>query len=351
MNFYQRLIVSLAILVLGISAYAADESPFAVSAPFKAPTSSPSAIPSGDGLRQGGDTIADAIAVEVGQTYTGSTIGYADDYDEACPYGSSTSPDVVYSLIPQFDECLTFDLAGSSFDTKIYIYDEDLTLITCNDDYYPDYVSKIGGILLAAGTQYFVVIDGFGGYSGDYQLAITALAPCSLDCGDWAYHELEPPLADDYIDTYNGGCNSIEHTGDPVLQELPWYGFCATTGWYGVNSRDTDWFTLLSDPSGYTTITMDADILCRFFVLEPGICDDPVIIEEIEFGPCDQQEVTLQSEPDHQFWFVVVPDGFTPPENSDCFGDGEYNYLLYVDGYEGTAVETRSLSAVKGLFH
>ena len=104
----------------------------------------PPAIP-----KQGGDTIGDA-AVIPGLPYsnTGTTAGYNNDYDEACPYTGSTSPDVVYSFTPDSDVDVDVDLCGSSYDTKLYIYDSDLNRIACNDDAYFDddcgvYVSKI----------------------------------------------------------------------------------------------------------------------------------------------------------------------------------------------------------------
>jgi len=355
MSHHRLGFLTLILLILSSSAFATGTSPFSTTAPAKVPGHDHPALSPTGGPRQGGDTIADAIPVEAGQTVAGTTVGFSDDYDEACPFSGSTSPDVVYGLVPQFDECLTFDLAGSGYDTKIYIYRDDLTLMACNDDFYPDYVSRIDGVLLEAGTQYYVIIDGYGGDAGNYQLTVSSVVECGLDCGDWTTIEMEPELVDGYIDTYNGGCNSLEHTGEPVLQPLNWYGLCATTGWYvgpsGGQSRDTDWFTLQADPGGFTEVTMDADVLCRFFVLEPGNCDDPMVIEEVVFGPCDEQTITLESDPDHVFWFVVVPDGFTPPVDDECFGDGEYNYVLHVDGWDGTTVEARSLSAVKGLFH
>lgn len=88
--------------------------------------------------RQGGDTIADAIEITLfdGSQYTGTTVGYANDYDEACPYTGSTAPDVVYTATPAVTMTWDLDLCYSSYDTKIYVYDVNLNLIGCNDDAY-----------------------------------------------------------------------------------------------------------------------------------------------------------------------------------------------------------------------
>jgi hypothetical protein len=77
---------------------------------------------------------------------SGTTVGYTDDYDEVCPFHNSTSPDVVYLLEPEQDMVIDIDMFGSTYDTKIYVYDDAMNLVACNDDFYPDYVSKIEGL-------------------------------------------------------------------------------------------------------------------------------------------------------------------------------------------------------------
>lgn len=82
-----------------------------------------------DAPRQGGDTFADAILIaSLPFEATGTTVGYADDHDEACPYQGSTSPDVVYKLAVPWLTMVDIDLWGSSYDTKAYVYREDLTV-------------------------------------------------------------------------------------------------------------------------------------------------------------------------------------------------------------------------------
>ena len=49
--------------------------------------------------RQGGENINDATVItDLSELLTGNNIGYADDYDEACDAGASTSGDVVYGF-------------------------------------------------------------------------------------------------------------------------------------------------------------------------------------------------------------------------------------------------------------
>jgi len=83
--------------------------------------------PPADPPRQGGDTIEDAIPI----TIPGTTDGYTNDYDEACPFIGTTAPDVVYTVTPAADIAVDIDLCYSSYDTKLYVYDENLNLIAC----------------------------------------------------------------------------------------------------------------------------------------------------------------------------------------------------------------------------
>jgi hypothetical protein len=65
---------------------------------------------------------------------------------------------------------VTVDLFGSAYDTKVYIYDEDTALVACNDDFYSDWTSKLENVAVESGVQYFVIVDGYGGDAGEYQI-------------------------------------------------------------------------------------------------------------------------------------------------------------------------------------
>ena len=43
------------------------------------------------------------LSYEIPTIINGTTNGYADDYDEVCPYDSPGAPDVVYSYTPSED--------------------------------------------------------------------------------------------------------------------------------------------------------------------------------------------------------------------------------------------------------
>ncbi len=299
------------------------------------------------GDRQGGDTILDAVLVALPVVNgTGTTAGYTDDYDEVCPYTNSTSPDVVYTFIPDADVGINVDLFGSAYDTKTYLYDENLALVACNDDFYSDYTSLLENVPVVAGVQYFLVIDGYGGDFGDYLVNITEFEPCVVDCPAGASMEGEPPLANDQVDNWNGGCNT-----DPVngpFQPMGPGDFCGVSGFFlaaGSNNRDTDWFTLEIGADGFIEFYGDAELATYMFELGPQDCNTVGVIQNVIIGPCLPGVMTIVGAPGSTVWFWVGPTTFASPDGSDVY---EYDYVINVSGI--VAVEDHSWTNVKSLF-
>ena len=299
-------------------------------------------------LRQGGDTMADAILLSLPvDGLTGSTVGYTDDYDEVCPYDGSTAPDVVYRLAPPMDMAVVIDMIGSTYDTKIYVYREDLTVVACNDDYYPDYVSRLDRVDLAGDVKYFLVIDGYGGDAGEYVLTIDEHEPCDLVCPAGGEPEGEPPLVDGYEDWYNGGCGSPQF-GNPfgtITSEL----FCGRSGWYidpyGLETRDTDWFEVTIPYAGFLEIVGDADYETYLHHVGPLDCQEVDVIDTAVLGPCSENALVVLGDVGETVWLWVGPTTYDGPLL-------EYDYVLLISmPVEPIATESRSWTAVKGLFH
>lgn len=308
--------------------------------PVKAPANLTTPPPAGE--RQGGDTFADAVPITVPYSGTGSTVGYNDDYDPMCPFDGNIAPDVVYSLMPPEDIVVVVDLYGSTYDTKVAIYDIDFVIVACNDDYYPDYVSKIEQAQLYGGEQYFLVVDGYGSSAGDYVLNVTEYVPCVVDCVPWAEDENEPPLVDGYVDNFNGGCNT---DGSQPFSVYDSEALCGTSGWYlaadGGQRRDTDWFEITIPDLGWVEIIGDAEYECSMFHLGPQDCDNVAVIQSATIGPCLDGTIHIDGTPGETIWFWVGPTTFD--------GEGEFTYLLQ-RWPTPTAIEPASWSSVKGLF-
>jgi len=337
-----RSLFILAILLAATSVMAVD---IDITAPAKPGHSGSAPVVDPAVQRQGGDTIADAVPISLPYEITGSTTGYADDYDEVCPYDGSTAPDVVYTVTPGGDMAVTIDLFGSAYDTKVYVYDGDLNLVGCNDDYYSDYTSRLENLFLTAGIQYYIVIDGYGDSFGDYVLTIMDYTQCILECPAGAELEGEPPLVDGYVDEYNQGCQG-GNEDDFQLIESPL--FCGRTGYYlgdgGGATRDGDYFVLTIGAQGFIEIMGDAEEQTFLMEFGPTNCDAMGVIQHVSIGPCDEESMTFVGEPGSIVWLFVVPQTFW---NGETY---EYDYILSID--DGvTAVENRSLTGIKSLFH
>lgn len=303
--------------------------------------------PDPDVLRQGGDTIGDATVITgLPFSETGTTAGYIDDYDEVCPYTGSTSPDVVYSFTPEHEMLIAIDLEGSSYDTKVYVYDPDMNLVACNDDFYDDYTSFLGQVYITAGLTYSIVIDGYGSAFGEYELMVRDDdMQCVMDCPPGGEVEGEPPLVDGYDDQFNSGCGGIGVPIQPITQEI----FCGRSGWFlgsdGSSMRDTDWFTVTIGDAGYLDVFGDAEWPTFLFELGPLDCADVAVIQQTTIGPCIEDGFTITGAPGQEVWLWIG----SPYFENNGYMDDEYDYVLWITP---APVVTRadSWSAVKGLF-
>jgi hypothetical protein len=263
---------------------------------------------------EGGETCDDAVVISVPHNSTGNTCDNVDDYEESdvfdCPY-TSTSPDVVYSYSPSVDEVIDIDLYGSSYDTKVFVYEdicESAYLYQCNDDYYSDYTSAILGLPIYTGHTYFIVVDGYGGNCGDYLLDVDYYQECDVVCPEGGTYEDEPVCEDDWEDIWNGGCNS-----DPIVFDDIYCGdtICGTSGvydYYGSTYRDMDWFRLELDAPGTITWTGVGEFPVALWIQDAGSedCSDNSTIVFDNGLTCDTVSIstTVQA---GVYWLLIAP--------------------------------------------
>ncbi len=266
------------VLVFAVAVTAAVTTANKYEAKKAVPTDSP-----GDG-REGGETIATAWVIpSLPFDDTGDTSDNIDDYDEVCPYTGSTSPDVVYSFTPDRDMCVDIDLCNSGYDTKVYVYENMWTPndpYDCNDDFDGCallYRSKLEGLFLAAGNNYYIVIDGYGGASGVYELhmyEVDCPVPCEPSlCPAGAMLEGEPTCYADYDDVYNGGCNSSPYVFQ-TIPAAPMLTICGETGVYTFGTstyRDTDWYEVTLSEDRQVTLNMCAGYAMLFGFIGPDL--------------------------------------------------------------------------------
>lgn len=267
---------------------------------------------------QGGETCETATVLDpLPHTSTGNNIGYADDYEVqgewSCPY-SSTSGDVVYSYAPSADECIDIDLLGSSYDTKVFVYENTCVnpSYACDDDYHGDYTSAIMGLDIYAGNTYYIVVDGYGGDEGEYLLNVSACVDCDVVCPEEGIPEGEPVCYDEYDDTYNGGCNSTT----PIFQDVNCGDvLCGTSGTYlfaGSNYRDTDWYRVVVAEDADLSWKVVAEFDVLIFIIDAGTedCVDYTILGNTTAAPCDTAFLSF-SVTAGVYWLWVGPSVFS----------------------------------------
>jgi len=302
------------------------------------------------GQFQGGDTIETAVVIpELPYYTTGTTAGYTDDYDEACPYTGSTSPDVVYQWTPYYTAYVDIWTCESSYDTKIFIYENEYTPgfpYACNDDSEncpgPPYRSWIPTIALTEGNTYYIVIDGYGGDYGDYLLTMEEVSIhelCDVICPPGAFDEEEPDCYDGYEDETNGGC-SVLAWSYPGMNTF----ICGTSGNYNDNTfRDVDWFEVTLTETKTIDWCVCAGFEARLWIVDGRAgCEGAYIMTEVAAPTEILTCATLELEPG-VYWFIVTTDGWI---GIPC--GSEYVASLFEEGY--SPVESASWGVIKATY-
>ena len=124
---------------------------------------------------------------------TGNTAaGFENNYDDCSDI--SSSPEAVYKYTAPTDTTLSISTCYSSFDTKVYVYENTTnTVVACNEDagfydyyYCGYYTSYSDSVAMTAGNTYYIVVDGWGGDAGLYNLQVFARGDTNYTEG-WDY--------------------------------------------------------------------------------------------------------------------------------------------------------------------
>jgi hypothetical protein len=325
--------------------------------PWPWPTMPQKPLPDGDPAplvpRVQGDTIEDPfIMPAVPFAASGNTCSFNHDYDVTCPYFGVAARDVVYRYVCDAPIIVTIDLCQSTYDTKVYVFEDALyNYIACNDDYCA-YQSYLGYVPLAAGHVYFIVVDGYStSECGDYVLSINEYEPCLVDCPPGAMPEGEPDCYDGYADTHNGGCGVepipvfqiLEPSCDPIV-------ICGTTGVFIFEStlyRDTDWFQIdLTEPANIC-LAGDAEVPMYFLIIDGrGGCGVAETVAYGSVGECEPIANICYDCGPGTWWLWTGPNAWNL--SYEC---GSV-YWMEVTGYtEGASpTEGSTWGEVKGLF-
>jgi hypothetical protein len=264
----------MALLVCATGAFALAPNTKAVSTPQQIhKEGSALSVPDPIHANQAGDNIGAAFPIAaLPFADSGTTAGYLDDYQPNCGFANG-APEVVYSISPTAAQAgdVRIHLCGSGFDTEVYVFaDVAGNIIGCNDDSCG--LQSELTVNMAVGHTYYIIVDGYYNYSGPYQILVDApIPPCVVNCPAGSLLEGEPVCADNYYDSYNGGCNSAP----PVFSALPMPAaytsetVCGTYGGFfyaGLSYRDTDWYEIHVPAPGNCVISWtvrgETDTLC-----------------------------------------------------------------------------------------
>jgi len=180
---------------------------------------------SGMAFAVGGEDIATATAIgALPYADSDDTTLFVDNYDEVCPYGPHTTPDAVYAYAAGADGGIDISLCGSSYDTKLFVYENVATPgapHACNDDAC-SLQSELLGVPVTAGNTYYIVVDGYSGATGVYTLAVDAAAGGSCD--------------DDLVDLGDVVCGTPTLASGDTLGANNWCGNAAGDAHYSFNA-------------------------------------------------------------------------------------------------------------------
>ncbi len=121
------------------------------------------------------DDCANAIAVACDQVVTGTTVGSTEDNAGTCGT-DNTSPGVWYSFAGTGDFVTASTCGTATFDTKLSVFSGSCGALTCvggNDDFSGCGLTSQVGFLSEVGTDYFILVHGFLGETGSFDLSFT----------------------------------------------------------------------------------------------------------------------------------------------------------------------------------
>lgn len=124
------------------------------------------------------DECEDALALECGQTVTGSTVGTSFIEMEYCGTSAPLAGGVWYSFTAGEETLINLDLSGSEYDTKMFLYSGVCGQLVCvdGDDDDGDGTTSMIDFEATPGMMYYVYVTGYSSNTGTYSLTMTCEA-------------------------------------------------------------------------------------------------------------------------------------------------------------------------------
>lgn len=110
-------------------------------------------------------------AIAVGTPVRGTTVGAPDTITLSCGAPRPGTPDVTFTFVPPEDGMYVFR-TQTDYDGTLEVFDDSSASLGCNDDDGSTRASRVTATL-SAGRTYRVVLDGYAGGMGSYELSAT----------------------------------------------------------------------------------------------------------------------------------------------------------------------------------
>lgn len=184
---------------------------------------------------------------------------------------------------------------------------------------------------IPCGEEYIMTVDG--------HLAVE----CDVTCPGEGIPEGEQLCHPEYLDDWNGGCNSWPYVFEPLEPGERTITVCGETGVYpyiGMCYRDTDWYEIILDQQREIEVCAFGDFPLQLFILN-GTCDAIATVSQGTAEACAQVCLSDTLDPG-AYWLWVGPSFWAP---IDC----GRRYTMTVSGYT-TPVERDSWGSIKSLY-
>ncbi|MCB1060554.1 MAG: hypothetical protein KDB65_09995 [Calditrichaeota bacterium] len=254
----------------------------------------------------------------------GTTVGATNNFSSFSPCGASTAPDKIYRFTPANSGYYTFDTFGSDFDTQLYIRSggacPGTTALICNDDFGGSQ-SKVQW-LMNAGQAYYIIVDGFQNYSGNFVLHLTV--ECNIGNSPQWQQECAESVGDPFHAAWdcNGGCNNQFNGGFPQWQQLNLCQFqrgeCFTyIDQNNFTARDIDTYSFtLTEPCSLMISTFST-FSYNVLILDYGFCLPNLYYSQLNIPSCNGGTFITQCLPAGTYAFEISPnffEGMTTPQ-------------------------------------
>lgn len=261
-----------------------------------------------------------AVALPAGvipYTDYGTTVGAVNNFSSsAC--GGNTAPDKIYSYTPSYTGYFNFNTFGSNFDTQLYVRTGGAcpgsTEVACNDDAFSSQSQVV--VLLNGGQTYYVIVDGFQSYSGNFTLNITG--NCLIgDANDWQ-HECSESVGDPSHAVWdcNGGCNNQWNGGfgqwEPVNLCQFMRGNCFTyqdPNNFSARDIDSYYFTLTEACS--LRVNVYSSFSYNVIINDYGFCPGINYLSLLNLPACNGGTYVTQCLPAGTYSIDISPNFFT----------------------------------------